>query len=644
MTLKWRPTKPLSIIALALIICAALFVYARTRSNYDAFTLAEDFPRGALVYAQFKDLPELIKQWDQSRLKQQYLDSTNYMQFQHRHLALKLIDRWEEFNNALGFPLDAAAISGAADSGAALAIYDIGRLDLVFIAPISEDKVAATKFFNSRQQFEETESPDGTTYYRHEFQADRGRQKQTFAFAATKGKLILATNEQLLLRAIANISGKSRKDRLSDDPAFKTLSGIVNPHFVTVWVDQAKLNDDYYFKHYWLMQNVAELKSIRAGMFDLELQDGQWIERRDFLTTGKPTRKSSQIPAPEVARMQSQIPDDLPFLKIQSLGDDPSLTASLIHDTLLDRRSEQTRRSNSWSWTSYDDSEFYSACNEHSEDYDRYAYPGPEYDSKIDDPYDARINRNEQPGENPLREELERQFAVRLQQAVGLAHPLAAVVATSPHTITGPLFVEFRRVAILTLQAPANLNRQILEDAISKAVQSRLTVAGPSVNLKWMDHQANAQSWRELELPVLGWHFCYALRDRELLLGNSPELLTSVLDAPGRTPVSSTQSAPSLDNLTIIRLDQRKQAFDDIVGKLDAESIKARQQFRNKSNEGSDGSARSSAEFFSENLSSLLDVSAAVTKIEIKRSSSANRLHEEIAFTLFGTIPYKDKT
>ena len=86
MTLKYLRPKPLSIIALVLIICAALFVYARTRSNRTTFTLAEDFPRGALVYAQFKDLPELIKQWDQSRLKQQYLDSTSYKEFQHHHL------------------------------------------------------------------------------------------------------------------------------------------------------------------------------------------------------------------------------------------------------------------------------------------------------------------------------------------------------------------------------------------------------------------------------------------------------------------------------------------------------------------------------------------------------------------------------
>jgi len=615
-----------------LTICAGLLVYAKTRSNKSAFSPAADFPRGALVYAQFRDLPALIKQWDQSRLKQQYLDSTNYKQFQHRHLALKLIERWEEFNNGLGFPLDTTAISAAADAGAALAIYDIGRLDLVFIAPVSEEKVAATKFFKSKEQFEETELPDGTTYYRHEVEADRGRQKQAFVFAAAKGRFILATNEQLLVRAVANINGKSHKDRLSDDPAFKTLSTVVDPHFVTVWMDQAKLNDDYYFKHYWLMQNVDQLKTIRAGMFDLELQDGQWIERRDFLTTGKESRKTSQITATEIARMEAKIPDDVPFLKVVSLGDDATVTATLIHDALLDARPlEQEQRRKSWSWESYSDNEFYSACNEDIEDYDRYSYPGPEYDSTINDPYDAKVSQKEEPGENPSRNELERQFATRLQQAVGPAHPSAAVVATSPRTSAGPLFVEFRRVAILTLQAPANLNRQILEDAISKAVQSRLTVAGPSVNLKWTDHQANAQSWRELELPMLGWHFCYALRDRELLLGNSPELLTSVLDAPGRTPLSSTQSAPSLDNLTIIRLDQRKPAFDDIMGKLDAETFKARQQARNKSNDGSDGS---SAEFFSGSLSSLLDVASALRQIEIKRSSFPNRLHEEMDFIL----------
>jgi len=497
---------------------------------------------------------------------------------------------------------------------------------------MSEEKIMATEFFKSKEQFEATELPDGTTYYRHEVEADRGRQKQALVFAAVKGRLILATSEPLLLRAITNINGKSRKDRLWDDPSFKTLSAMVSPHFATVWVDQAKLNDDYYFKHYWLMQNVDQLKAIRACMFDLELKDGQWIERRDFLSTGKDARKSFPIPAAEIARLQAQIPRDVPFIKIESLAGDASLTTDLIHDTLLDRPAPEGKQSGAyWSWQRYGDDEFYPVDpSDDGDDYDRYSYLRPEFDSVIDDPRDAKISKPEQPGENPLRNELERQFEVRLQEAIAPAQPLAAVVATSQRTIAGPLFVEFRRVAILPLQTPASLNRQVLEEAISKAAQSRLTVAGPSVDLKWTDGSEDDRSWRELELPMLGWHFAYALRGRDLIIANSPELLSAVLDARKRPATLAAQTS-SLDDLTIIRLDQRKPAFDEIVNRLEREVKSNRQAAPDQNDKGSSGT---SEEFFSGNIGSLLDVASNVTRIEIKRSSSSNRLHEEIDFIL----------
>jgi hypothetical protein len=64
------------IIALLVLTCVALIVYARsTRSNKNAYSLAGDLPRGALVYAQFENLPELIKQWEQSQLKERYFSS-----------------------------------------------------------------------------------------------------------------------------------------------------------------------------------------------------------------------------------------------------------------------------------------------------------------------------------------------------------------------------------------------------------------------------------------------------------------------------------------------------------------------------------------------------------------------------------------
>ncbi|HEX6717333.1 MAG TPA: hypothetical protein VF088_09480, partial [Pyrinomonadaceae bacterium] len=287
-TLKRKRSILLSITIVLAFIGVAFMVFARTAHKpKGAYGLAEDLPRGAVVYAQFSNLPALIEQWDHSRLKERYLNSTNYRQLQTRHLVLKLISRWEEFNNALGFQLDVGAISGATETKAALAVYDIGQLDLVFVAPLSEEKIALTQFFKNKDQFEEAETPGGDVYYRQAVEADHGRQKQVLAFATVSGRFILASNENLLLRTIANINHQNQKDTLAADPAFMDLSRKLKPHFVTVWVDQAKLNHDYYFKHYWLMQNMDQLKGIRAGMFDLEQEKGRWIERREFLTTSK---------------------------------------------------------------------------------------------------------------------------------------------------------------------------------------------------------------------------------------------------------------------------------------------------------------------------------------------------------------------
>src|SRR2546426_11754019 len=127
--------------------------------------MAHDFPRGAVVYAQFKDLPAAIKQWDESSLKERYLKSVNYQKMWSRHLANKLFSRWEEFNAATGFPLSLSAFGAVADNRAAIAVYDIGRLDLVVIAPLKPTKFAATQFFQNKDNFEEVEAPDGTVYY-----------------------------------------------------------------------------------------------------------------------------------------------------------------------------------------------------------------------------------------------------------------------------------------------------------------------------------------------------------------------------------------------------------------------------------------------------------------------------------------------
>src|ERR1051326_1490158 len=248
----------LAALVFSFVVLASLLAYAKaTRTSRDAYSLADDCPRGALVYAQAADLPALLRLWNGSKLKEKYLASTNYQLFATGHVALKLASRLQEFGDSLGFALDASALADATEKKAAGGGYDIGRMELVFVAPVGEEKAMAARFFQSKDDFDETDLPDGTVYYSHDVEADRGRQKQKILFAFAKGRLVLATGEQLMLRALANINGRSRSDRLSDDPSFKTLSNEVTPHLMSVWVDQSRLNGDYYFKHYWAMGDTA---------------------------------------------------------------------------------------------------------------------------------------------------------------------------------------------------------------------------------------------------------------------------------------------------------------------------------------------------------------------------------------------------
>jgi len=611
--------------ALLVLICVALIVYARSnRSSRNAYSLAGDLPRGALVYAQFENLPELINSWERSQLKDRYLNSTNYQQLQHRHLALKLISRWEEFNNALGFSLDLAAIGSSTDGAAAVAIYDIGQLDLLFVAPISEEKVALTQFFKSKDQFEEIEAPDGTPYYSQTVEADRGRQKQVLAFATVNGRFLLGTNEKLFLRAVANIKKRSTKDSIAHDPAFKSLTSKVKPHFATVWVDQSRLNADYYFKHYWLMQNVDELKSIRAGIFDLERQESKWIERREFLTTVPAVRSNAEMSVAELRKLYSRIPGDAPFVRLRSLVNNSNLSGKVIRETLFDSPVEQDSGTRSWSWDSYSSDDFY-PVSDYDYDYDRCSHLDESYDTTIDDPYDARITDRVEPGQNPLAAELERQFLNGLENVLSPARPSSVAVATTPHAAKGPLFVEFRRVAVFNLQSPGNLRRESLEQTVALGAQGRLTVVNSGSQPKWETRGDAGLAWRSLNLPMLGWEICYAVKDNMLILSNSTELMKAVLESNEKQQ-SNVSLTAGVDELTIIRFDRRRESFDDIVNVLDADAIKQRRQ--------ADSSIKGSQEFFSGNISSLLDVASDVSRIEIKRKSAGNSLHEEIVLVM----------
>ena len=616
----------------SLVALASLVAYAaRARTARGAYGPADDCPRGALVYAQVSDLPALLRLWDGSKLKERYLSSTNFRQFRSGHVALKLAARLQEFGDALGFTPDAAALVEATDGQVAVAVYDIGRMEMVFVAPVGEEKALAARFFQDTDRFESEELPDGTTYYSGDVEADRGRQKQKILFAFARGRFVLATDEQLMLRALANINGKSRSDRLSDDPSFKALSADLSPHLAAVWVDQARLNADYYFRHYWAMGDVSRLGGMRAGLFDFELRRGSLLERREYLLQGA-ARQRGAAPSPrDLQELAASIPADAAYARLRVLEGGADTAASLIGDALLDRLPvEEKKGGRVWLHGDFD------PASEADDDdsWGDYSYLGDDYDQAINDPSEA--------GDDAATDEgfdAEGKAEADLERVVGAARPVAGALAESPLAREGPLFVEFRRSAVLTLENPGGLDRRALERAIESLVVGRLTVAGTAAGLKWADGREASRRWRELELPMLGWKLCYALQGRELFVSNDAAFLSAALAGGGDAFRRRTDMTGAPDDLTVIRFDRRGQAFDRVFERLDARRVSDYSEAR-RGSAGGWGAAQAaepaSEEFFSGNVASLLDVAAPVSRVEIRRRSSPGRLHVEVEVVLAG--------
>ena len=176
-------------------LTVSLIAYSQLKT--EAFAPAEDFPRGALVYVQIEDLPAFIKLWNESELKKNYLESENFKEFSNAHLGRKLASRWREFNEAAGFDFDSETVSALSQNRAAIALYDVGKLEFVFIAPVSDEIFAATKFVQNKEKFTSETLDDGTEIFRVNVEADRGRQKQELLFTHLNDRLIIATSAKL---------------------------------------------------------------------------------------------------------------------------------------------------------------------------------------------------------------------------------------------------------------------------------------------------------------------------------------------------------------------------------------------------------------------------------------------------------------
>jgi hypothetical protein len=543
--------------------------------------LAHYFPADGVIFIQWRDFLGQINAWQNSGLHSRYFASQSFKLWQRRHLALKLSQRLAEFEASLGRKLTLANVPASAGHEAALALYDIGGTQFVFITELATTTALASSMLAS-PHFSAKSFHD-----QNYFVAKSGGSIQV-CYALLGMRLVVASKEALLLETLKSIRGDNAN--LAARPEFQQLVQEAPAwHDITLWLDLARLNQDWYFRHYWIHKNFAAIEPLRSGLIDLEMTDARWTEQRYFrLAENRPL--VSVIPAATIKRIAAAVPAGVAAFQIDALSrSDPSLLA-LIDDLLFQHGPtrkepppEAVQSDNAYEGDYYDyqyDSDYYLPDNQDefaADNYYLYTDWGDDsryyrnsdsiFRREIDDPLLSGAAALEQyrwwqKSDTSRQQEI----FTAIGHALDQANPVAVARFSEPNLEKNDLFLNFDHAMIMTLAAPAALDRRAFEQALEQAVRFNLVTSATPAAFAWQSSTVSGVDIRSLVFPLLGRGVAYALKGDILLLTNRSGYAEQVL--------RQSSSAPSLrheqlSRYRLVRPPLGRQAFLKLFGQLD---------------------------------------------------------------------------
>jgi hypothetical protein len=320
--------KLLKIISIVCAVGVALSIgwatYQVTTAPPPPKPLAPYFPAGAVLYLEAKDFGSIVTQWNNSSQKRAWLGSDNYAEFSRSRLFGRLGDAQGEFATAAGVSPDMPFLQQVAGRESALAIYDIGKLQFLYITRMPMAAVNGSALWQQRGKYE-TRNAAGIPYFIHTT-ASNGR---TVVFGATNDYLVLATREDLVAGALSLIAGQKQRN-LPQEPWYdRSVKAAREPGDLRMVLNLEKIVPSPYFRSYWVQRNVSELKQYSASISDLYLSGPEYREERVLLRreTPPPAQRSNLA---DVLRL---VPEDTGFYRAWA-DPDTTLVATQLQQLL----------------------------------------------------------------------------------------------------------------------------------------------------------------------------------------------------------------------------------------------------------------------------------------------------------------------
>lgn len=267
--------------------------------------LSKFVPAGSLLYLEAQDFASLLSDWNSSPQKRQWLQGDSFEVFSRSRLFLRLSGASDQFAAAAGLPPDMNFLSQVAGERSALALYDIGKLQFLYITYLPSAKSMQTTIWQSRAKFE-PRSAGGVDFY---LRRDPESQREV-AFAVSGDYLLLATREDLIAGALQLMSGKQDKTVESDPWWAQSTQAAGQAGDLRLVLDLQTLVPNGYFRTYWVQQNITDLSQYSAAVSDLFRSPKEYREERILIRKKEPEHAPSPDALAAAADLARLVPDD----------------------------------------------------------------------------------------------------------------------------------------------------------------------------------------------------------------------------------------------------------------------------------------------------------------------------------------------
>jgi hypothetical protein len=487
-------------ISSCLLFLAALAWSSHPAAVAEAIDFAPSMPHGAILYLQARDSSSLLHDWNDSSVKKDWLKSANYKVFAESRLFLRLKEAQGQFAEAAGLSPDMNFLVQGAGKQSALALYDIGNLEFLYISRISSSDAMQSALWQGRAKFE-LRSVAGTTFYVRSEPASQ----RVVAFAIVNDSLLLATSEELLAGALEAMAG-GKGPKLSDEAWYHdALAAAHEAGELRLVLNLNELVKSPHFRSYWVQRNVSEIRQFSASVSDLYRSGYTYREERIFLRnenakSGAPASESTPSVTPQgqhaVAELLTAVPVEAGFYWAVA-NPSPQESLALIVKKLLMPRTTSAPTSTSAPSVQLTSGDVGSSAD---------------LETKIDEPAIAVPTTKDQ--------------LAALRQFLENAGVLAEMQVQSTRQDLDTSFVRMHSTVVLasTNEWDGEGARAALQSAVAETTTQGLGAG-------WRRSGKGSNEYFELDgqFPL-----CLAVRGKYLVLSNRAELLNSISFRPGK--------------------------------------------------------------------------------------------------------------